>query len=92
MGSFNFDPRSAALNTELGFVIDSPALSYNIHEAFMGRVPETTYTVHLSDKNRIYWTENRDGTTIRYDTEPHSGLWRRVWVGFLSFLPIDWML
>ena len=27
IGSFNFDPRSAALNTELGFVIDSPDLA-----------------------------------------------------------------
>lgn len=92
VGSFNFDPRSAALNTENGFVIDSPALAHHIHEAFMGRVPETTYTVRLSDKNRIYWTEYSNGTLIRYDTEPHSGIWRRFWVGFLSFLPIDWML
>lgn len=92
VGSFNFDPRSAALNTELGFVIDSPALAHNIHDAFMGRVPETTYQVHLSDKNRIYWTEYSNGSVIRYDTEPQSGLWRRVWVGFLSFFPIDWLL
>lgn len=93
VGSFNFDPRSAALNTELGFVIDSPALSHNIHEAFMGRVPETTYKVHLSENNKIYWSEyDSNGSVIRYNTEPHSGLWRRVWVGFLSFLPIDWML
>lgn len=92
VGSFNFDPRSAALNTELGFVIDSPALSQQIHEAFMGRLPETTYKVQLSSNNRIYWTEYNNGTVIRYDTEPHSGLWRRVWVGFLSFLPIDWLL
>lgn len=27
VGSFNFDPRSRNLNTELGFVIDSPVLA-----------------------------------------------------------------
>src|SRR5690606_22057425 len=30
VGSFNFDPRSFNLNTELGFVIDSPALARQI--------------------------------------------------------------
>lgn len=92
VGSFNFDPRSAALNTELGFIIDSPALSHEIHDAFMGQVPDTTYEVRLSDNNKIYWTEYSNGSVIRYDSEPQSGLWRRTWVGFLSFFPIDWML
>jgi hypothetical protein len=30
IGSFHFDPRSAELNTELGFVIHSPALAKEI--------------------------------------------------------------
>jgi putative cardiolipin synthase len=34
VGSFNFDPRSAHLNTEMGFVIDSPALAQQVHDAF----------------------------------------------------------
>ena len=33
VGSFNFDPRSATLNTELGFVIDSPAVVQAIEAA-----------------------------------------------------------
>lgn len=92
VGSFNFDPRSARLNTELGFVIDSPELSRDINEAFIDRVPTTTYEVHLSENGRIYWTELSKGKTIRYDSEPHASLWRRAWVSFLSFLPIEWML
>ena len=92
VGSFNFDPRSAELNTELGFVIDSPAMAYEIHEAFMGQVPTTTYEVHLSEDGEVYWTEHSDGSVIRYDSEPQSGIWRRIWVGFLSLLPIDWLL
>lgn len=92
VGSFNFDPRSAALNTELGFVIDSPRLSHNIHETFMGRVPTLTYKVHLTDDDTVYWTEYSGDTVIRYDSEPQSTLWRRMLVGFLSLLPIDWLL
>jgi putative cardiolipin synthase len=34
IGSFNFDPRSIHLNTELGFVIESPALASLVATAF----------------------------------------------------------
>ncbi|MEP6969202.1 MAG: phospholipase D family protein, partial [Betaproteobacteria bacterium] len=34
VGSFNLDPRSAALNTESGFVIDSPPMASRIAAAF----------------------------------------------------------
>src|SRR5690606_3817274 len=92
VGSFNFDPRSAELNTELGFVIDSPRLAHDIHDAFMGQVPQTSYEVVLDDNGKVHWIEYRDGRVLRYDTEPHSSFWRRFWAGFLSLLPIDWML
>ena len=39
VGSFNFDPRSRKLNTELGFVIDSPALAQKIEAAFYESIP-----------------------------------------------------
>lgn len=92
VGSFNFDPRSAELNTELGFVIDSPRLAQRIHDAFMGQVPQTSYEVVLDNSGKVRWIEYRDGRVLQYDTEPHSSFWRRFWAGFLSLLPIDWML
>lgn len=92
VGSFNFDPRSAKLNTELGFVIESAKLSQEIHNEFMKQVPDTAYEVHLSDDGNLYWTELRNGKVIRYDAEPESGFWRRALVGFLSVLPIEWLL
>lgn len=92
VGSFNFDPRSAKLNTELGFVIDSPAMARDIQAAFASKVPETSYEVHLSDEGKLYWIEQRDGKKIRYDTEPNASFWRRASVNFLSILPIDWLL
>lgn len=92
VGSFNFDPRSALLNTELGFVIDSPLMARNIRAAFDNKIPEISYQVHLSDTGKLYWTEQHDGKQIRYDTEPHASFWRRASVNFLSILPIDWLL
>src|SRR4051812_26305868 len=57
VGSFNFDPRSAKLNTELGFVIDSPQLADQISNIFDTIIPERAYQVHLSTDGNTYWTE-----------------------------------
>ncbi|MFD4837532.1 phospholipase D family protein [Achromobacter sp. NPDC058515] len=92
VGSFNFDPRSARLNTELGFVIDSPTLARGVAGAFEQEVPKTAYRVCLDDRGELYWLEQRDGKTIRHDTEPGTGLWQRWWVGFASLLPLEPLL
>lgn len=92
IGSFNFDPRSAKLNTELGFVIDSPELARAIAKSFDNKVPNIAYEVHLSETGDLYWTEQKDGKEIRHNTEPGASLWRRAVVDFLSVLPIDWLL
>jgi putative cardiolipin synthase len=59
VGSFNFDPRSRKLNTELGFVIDSPVLAQTIAAAFDENIPRNSYEVRLSDKRDLYWIERR---------------------------------
>ncbi|MNX10222.1 Major cardiolipin synthase ClsA [compost metagenome] len=92
VGSFNFDPRSARLNTELGFVIDSPALARHIADAFEQEMPRTAYRVRLDDMGRLYWLEERDGKTIRHDTEPGASLWQRLSVWFVSLLPLEPLL
>jgi len=39
IGSLNFDPRSAKLNTELGFLIESPQIAAAVHDAFDANCP-----------------------------------------------------
>lgn len=92
VGSLNFDPRSANLNTELGFVIDSPTLAGRIESAFDTSVPQNAYEVRLSDDGSLYWLERRGSDTIRHDTEPNTSWLERLWIRGLSLLPIDWML
>jgi len=92
VGSFNLDPRSAKLNTELGFVIESPALAKAVEDAFDGPIPEEAYEVRLTDKGELYWIERRDGKPLRHDAEPGTSAWKRAAVRFLSLLPIEWLL
>jgi putative cardiolipin synthase len=92
VGSFNFDPRSARLNTELGLVIDSARLAGRLHSALASRAPAQTYEVRLSDAGEVYWIDRRNGKEIRHDTEPGTTRWQRAAVALLSWLPIDWLL
>jgi putative cardiolipin synthase len=92
VGSFNFDPRSAKLNTELGFVIDSPTLARHIADAFDKDIPKAAYRVCLDDKGQLYWLEQRNGDTIRHDTEPGTTVWQRLSVWFVSLLPLEPLL
>ena len=92
VGSFNFDPRSANLNTELGFVIDSPRLARTIRHAFDEEIPEQAYRLSLDGKGRLRWTVRDEGRLQVYVNEPKSSLWRRAGVRFLSWLPIEGLL
>ena len=89
VGSFNFDPRSAHLNTELGFVIDSPTMAREIAAAFDHAIPEYAYSVHQSQSGNLYWLERRGEQVLRTDVEPGTGFWQRAGVWVLSVLPIE---
>jgi cardiolipin synthase C len=92
VGSFNFDPRSAKLNTEMGFVIESSALAEQMDVLFRSRIPMDAYEVRLSEGGRLLWVERRGGELFRHDREPGTSVWKRAWVWFLSALPIEWLL
>lgn len=92
VGSMNFDPRSAHLNTELGFIIDSPVLAQAVTEAFDRDIPSSAYEVKLDEGGGLVWIERRDGQTLRHTQEPGATLGRSAWIGLLSVLPIEWLL
>lgn len=92
IGSFNFDPRSMHLNTELGFVIESPVLAATISDAFAKDVPARAYEVILTEDGRLNWVERGpDGEKLRTE-EPGTNRFQRIGIRILSDLPIEWML
>jgi len=92
VGSFNFDERSAHLNTELGLLIDNAALAGRLGEFFDREVPGGAYEARLSRDGELDWIERTPSGEQRYASEPGAGLLKRAWIGFLSLLPIDWLL
>jgi putative cardiolipin synthase len=92
VGSFNFDPRSARLNTEMGVVFASPVLGQQLAGTF-DKLQQYAYEVRLTDdKHDLVWIERTPSGEKRYDSEPNAGFFRRMSVGFLSILPIEWLL
>ena len=92
IGSFNVDPRSKRLNTELGFVIDSPSMATDLSEALPARLAGRAYRLRMSPEGSIQWIEQLDGREIVHDSEPGTSFWQRLGVGVLSLLPIEWLL
>jgi putative cardiolipin synthase len=89
VGSFNFDPRSVNLNTEMGIVLDSPTLAVPALDTLFQALPTRAYKLRLDADEQIEWVAQENGTEVVYHTEPETGFWRRFSVGFLRLLPIE---
>jgi len=94
VGSFNFDQRSARLNTELGVVLDSPRGAADLAQLFDDDVPQLAYEVLLTPQGEgLVWVErSAPGGEKHYDVDPQTDWRLRFTVGFLAGLPIEWLL
>jgi cardiolipin synthase C len=89
VGSFNMDPRSVSINTEMGIMIDSPRLTEQTIGQLETALPRNTYQLQLTEQNRIIWlTERDDKATSLYRQEPTGTAMQHIWAGFLGILPI----
>ncbi len=93
IGSFNFDPRSAMLNCEMGFLIDSPSLARRLRESFDDQVEKVSYRPALTPEGKMVWHETAaNGEIITYQEEPDASLPQQVFLAVVGLLPIEWML
>lgn len=89
IGSFNLDPRSVVLNTEIGVLIDSPEIAGQVGELMDEGVSSgSAFHVTLDKSDDLVWTAENDGKTVEYDTEPGTSFWQRFVVGVVRLLPI----
>ena len=93
IGSFNFDPRSALLNCEMGFLIESPSLASAVGRRFEETVPLVSYRPELTEGGEMVWWESAEaGAPVLHAEEPGSSRSRRLLFALLGALPIEWML
>tara|TARA_R110002020_G_scaffold134530_22_gene300422 strand:- start:1406 stop:2044 length:639 start_codon:yes stop_codon:yes gene_type:complete len=91
IGSYNLDPRSARLNTEMGVLVDSPAMAASLSAQL--DMPTFAYRVEAGEDGTLIWIEtSADGTTRTYDADPNTTAIQRVLARIVGWLPVEWML
>jgi putative cardiolipin synthase len=91
IGSYNLDPRSARLNTEMGILVESPTLAASLSDQFDDDA--FRYQVKLDDRDELIWIETlNDGSTRTFDVEPDTKLFKRALVRVIGWFPIEWLL
>ncbi len=90
VGSMNFDPRSARLNTELGVRVQSFELAHQLIEAFQIDEAQGVYRLGLKPgTDQVQWFST-DGTGDVTDDEPEASMIVRLKLLFFSwFVPSD---
>lgn len=97
IGSFNFDPRSALLNTEMGLVIRSPELARQVTAIAEDAMrPERSFQPRLVQEKtgktftrRPQWHDVHQGHARTFDVEPEMTLFQRGLLRLLQALPIE---
>ncbi|CCF10185.1 phospholipase D/Transphosphatidylase [Pantoea ananatis LMG 5342] len=93
IGSFNFDPRSAVLNTEMGLVIESEKLAAETHQRFSDSMRDRAWTLRLDKLGRVNWLEYPgEAQQVVHKHEPGCSWWQRLQVRLVWRLPIEWLL
>jgi len=89
VGSFNFDPRSASLNAEMGIIFDDVHLAAEMHRRFRKEIsPQTSYRLFLK-RNRLRWEGALDDAVEQFSSEPEAGIYRRLVASVIRWLPIE---
>ncbi|WP_455476564.1 phospholipase D-like domain-containing protein [Bartonella sp. B17] len=90
IGSLNFDPRSAALNTEMGILFECAPIAARLDLLFSEETTgEMSYHLRLGDNNRIYWDFIENERQCSIDSEPESNFGRRIFAKIVSWFPIE---
>jgi putative cardiolipin synthase len=97
VGSMNFDSRSWHLNTEIGFLIESPALAARVEARLAAMLPGFAWEVkraparglsRLWSRTRLEWHD--EATVSAHEPFTHAG--HRAALRLLGLLPIAWLL
>ena len=89
VGSFNLDPRSTWINTEMGALVDDARFAEivraNIERSLL---PEHSYQLSL-EEGKLVWSDVQDGQPRRQYHEPTSSWSRRFIAALARVLPVE---
>ena len=89
IGSFNFDPRSANLNSEIGVILNSPELATAVNVTMDANLEKYAYKLVLDANNKINWQRQTPTGMKTYTKEPKMKWWQSIGIKVISWLPIE---
>jgi cardiolipin synthase C len=90
IGSFNLDPRSTHLNTEIGLLVYSEAVAGRLAEIIEKDLAlENCYALTLNAKDKIEWHSLVNGQKISLKREPEASSGRKFKLFLYSFIPLS---
>lgn len=90
VGSFNLDPRSANLNTEMGVLFDDPGLGQDLHHEYLRLAsPTLSYRLQRGKNGRMQWLDASTQPPRALTHEPDASWWLRTTTRVMSWLPIE---
>lgn len=89
IGSFNLDPRSVNLNTEMGILFRDRAATAALLRSYEAKIaPDKSYRVRLLD-GELRWDDASVVPPRTWDREPEASAWRRWTARAVGWLPIE---
>ena len=100
IGSMNMDQRSKLLNTEMGVLVDCPALAEQVIRFFVQAAdPHSAFHVQLErtgepgeHEGRLTWSWDDHGTLMASHGDPEVDAGRKLEYDMLRLLPIEGLL
>jgi len=100
VGSLNLDQRSKLLNTEMGVMVDCPALAEAVAGFFAkATAPASAFEVVLEPaagqgtaSKHLVWLAQEHGQQVTLDSEPDASAGRKLEVTLFQLLPIESLL
>jgi putative cardiolipin synthase len=89
IGSFNLDPRSASINTEMGMFFSYHALAKELQHVFAEQASQrSSYTVTIKNRS-IVWLDHSPSGILIHMREPDASFGRRLGAFIAGLLPIE---
>jgi len=93
VGSMNLDPRSAFTNTEMGFLVDAPAVAGKLCDGLETTLARDAFRLELTSSStgarHIEWVDTNEERDQRFTSDPRAGRWRRFKAWLYGILPIE---
>ena len=87
LGSFNWDPRSVAINTELGVIIDSPVLATELTTVIDRKLDTAAWEAVLSTRGSVQWMDRSGEKPVILKKEPGTTWGKRFKVRLMRLIP-----